>query len=145
MDKQELKQAKQKYVVHKVGAQMRGIDFCFSFNEWLQFWLDSKHWYERGNKKGQYCMSRYNDEGPYRADNVFIQLHGENSRQAHTGKIGPNLGKPMSDAAKQKLSKINKARTTPNGMLGKIHSEETKRKISLAQKNRLAKKLQEVA
>ena len=139
MNKQEIKKARDKYNWQRSMARKRKIEFHFSFDEWLQFWLDSGYWYNRGRKTGQYVMCRYGDIGPYSIDNVFIELNSENVKQARTGK--PN---PMSDITKQKLSKINKERLTPNGMLGKKQSDETKRKISLSQKIRLAKKLQEV-
>lgn len=68
-----------KYTWHRGNAKKRNIPFLLTFEEWWDIWQKSGHWEERGTKKGQYCMSRYNDTGPYAVGNVFIQLHSQNS------------------------------------------------------------------
>jgi hypothetical protein len=78
MTKEQLKITKNKFNVHKSGAKSRNISFNFTFDEWLNFWIESGHWEERGNKKGQYVMSRKNDIGPYELGNVYIQLGEQN-------------------------------------------------------------------
>ncbi len=53
-----------------------------SFEQWLKVWVDSGKWYERGRKKGQYCMCRRNDVGHYEIGNVYIDLASINSSTA---------------------------------------------------------------
>lgn len=80
-------QPKHKYVQHRNYAQGRKdangnpIEFRLTFEEWWDIWEKSGHWHERGSKRGQYCMSRYNDVGHYEVGNVFIQLSTNNTRQ----------------------------------------------------------------
>lgn len=74
----ERRAARRQYTGHRWGAQKRNIEFLLSFDEWLDIWLSSGHWHERGRKRGQYCMSRFGDVGAYAVDNVFIQLHANN-------------------------------------------------------------------
>lgn len=113
-----------KYRAHKDNAKKRNIPFLLSFDEWMDIWQRSGHYNERGNRKGQYCMSRYNDIGAYQIGNVFIQLHSDNINQAWSGR-------KHSDEAKQKIANNH------IGMSGKTQSEETKSKIGLAHKGKI--------
>jgi hypothetical protein len=58
--------------------------------------------------------------------------------EAHRGKEPWNKGKPMSDEQKQKLreSMTGKLTGKRNGMYGKTHSVEARRKISEANKGK---------
>jgi hypothetical protein len=87
----DIKMAKNKYAVHKAGAKVRNIEWLFTFEDWLQLWIDSGKWEQRGNKRGQYCMSRYGDKGPYSLNNVFIQLTSQNTSEAYKPRV---RGKP---------------------------------------------------
>jgi hypothetical protein len=53
-----------------------------TFEEWWDIWQKSGKYPERGAKPGKYCMSRFNDSGPYSKDNVFIQLWTQNTSDA---------------------------------------------------------------
>ena len=75
-----------KYACHKSKAKQRKIDFNLTFEEWWGIWQQSGKWNERGCRKGQYVMSRYNDAGAYEVGNVFIQTQEENRREAMLGK-----------------------------------------------------------
>jgi len=86
MTKEELKKAKRKWWDQKENAKRRDIEFDFPFEEWLQFWLDSGHWHERGCGAGTYVMSRKGDTGPYRIDNVEIKSQEENLREGNMGR-----------------------------------------------------------
>ena len=74
-----------KYYDHKHNASKRNVDFLLTFDEWWKIWQDSGHWEDRGPHKGQYCMSRYGDIGPYSPTNVFIQLTSNNTSDAQNG------------------------------------------------------------
>jgi len=78
-----------KYHTHKSGAKARGIPFLLSKEEWWDIWQKSGKWDQRGNKRGQYVMSRYGDQGPYAIGNVFIQPQVNNISEAHLGKKVP--------------------------------------------------------
>jgi hypothetical protein len=76
-------------------ARERGIPFLFSFEEWLKFWIESGHYHEIGPFKGQYCMARNGDKGPYVRGNVRICTVSENHKekrhkQAHKDKLKGN-------------------------------------------------------
>lgn len=69
------------YAQHVDGADTRGIEWGFnSFWEWWCVWRDSGKWMERGRGRGKYAMCRHGDVGPYRSDNVYIALNGDNVR-----------------------------------------------------------------
>lgn len=70
------------YSGQKCAAGQRGIAFNLTFDEWLNVWLSSGRLSERGRGKGSYCMSRYNDEGAYEVNNVFIQAFEDNIAEA---------------------------------------------------------------
>jgi hypothetical protein len=86
MTQDEVKKAKRKWWDQKENAKRRNIEFDFPFEEWLQFWLDSGHWHERGTGKGSYVMSRKNDIGPYHIDNVEIKSQEENLSEGNVGR-----------------------------------------------------------
>ena len=87
MTELETRQAKRKWWNQKQKAKQRGIVWDFPFEEWLQFWLDSGHWLERGIKtSGSYVMSRFGDKGPYHKDNVEIKTNRENLSEGNKGR-----------------------------------------------------------
>lgn len=112
-----IKKAKQQYWNHQQRAKRKGISFQLTFDQWLKIWLDSGHYYNKGTKRGQYVMSRYNDVGPYSVDNVKIQTVGENTKEAFTTN--------NSDFIKPRYG-------IENHFYGRKHTEETKQKIKLA-------------
>jgi hypothetical protein len=78
----DLKDALKKYKNHCGRAKYRRIKMELTFEEWLDIWVSSGHWHERGSKTGQYVMSRVGDKGNYAIGNVFIQLATQNSSDA---------------------------------------------------------------
>lgn len=82
----DIKSAKRKWWDQLTSARRRGIEFDFPFEQWLQFWLDSGHWHQRGRGKGKYVMSRIGDTGPYRVDNVEIKTQEENLSEGNIGR-----------------------------------------------------------
>src|SRR5271166_3601680 len=58
---------KQKYSTQKRRALMRGIDWLFTFDSWLDWWGDDLIF--RGQRVGSLQMQRIADEGPYSPQN----------------------------------------------------------------------------
>lgn len=113
----EINKAKQQFHNHKARAKRKGIPFLLTFEEWCKIWLDSGQYYNKGTKRGQYVMSRFNDIGPYSINNVKIQTVGENTKEAFTTN--------NSDFIKPKFG-------IDNHFYGKKHTETSKEKIKLA-------------
>jgi hypothetical protein len=82
-------------------AATRQIPFLLTRYEWFQIWENSGFLELRGHRKGQYCMARFGDVGPYAVGNVKIISVEENHREAM-------LGKKFTDQHKQKIGKANK-------------------------------------
>jgi hypothetical protein len=80
------KLARRRYHRHKGVAKQRNVPFELSYDEWINTWLQSGKYDLMGCGTGKYCMSRYNDIGPYAVNNVFIQLHSNNCRDANKGR-----------------------------------------------------------
>lgn len=78
----ELAKARQKFHQHKSGAKSRGIDFQFTFEQWLAEWGDKLD--QIGRHEDQYGMCRIMDCGPYAPGNVYI---GTPKRNAHTRRL----------------------------------------------------------
>jgi 5-keto 4-deoxyuronate isomerase len=75
------------------------VEMKMTFEQWLDIWITSGHWHQRGNKKGMYVMARHNDLGHYEPNNVSIIPFEQNCRDAH-------LRIPKSQTQKQKLRNI---------------------------------------
>ena len=127
---------KNKYSTQKACAKRRGISFTLTFEEWCSVWEQSGKWDQRGCKKGQYVMSRYNDLGSYEINNVFIQPCGQNVREAQLGSHNPRG--PMTFEHKMNIS-IARTGLKISGvskLKGSSQSEEHKMKNKLAQLKR---------
>ena len=76
------------------------------------------------------------------ADELIFLKAGEHTILHHKGKPAWNKGVPMSKATKKKLSEMNKGKWKGenNGMYGKKHSEEARKKMSEAKKGNTATK-----
>lgn len=72
-------------------AKERNIDWQFTYDSWIEWW--GADIVNRGPRKGQLVMARYNDAGPYHPDNVRKATTGENVKEAHTGKAKPSKRK----------------------------------------------------
>ena len=105
---------RQAYGAHRAGAAIRGIQFLLTYQEWLDIWISSGRFYERGRRVGQYVMARFGDVGPYSVDNVKIITSSENSKE-----------KKLSEEGRLAIVESNKKLKT-----GFKHSQETKDRIS---------------
>ena len=61
----------------------RGIEFLLSYEQFLEMWLISGKWRERGKTKGSYQMCRNGDTGPYSIRNCYIGTVEENQKERH--------------------------------------------------------------
>lgn len=116
---------------HKTDTLGQPVLMKLTFEQWSQLWDASGHWVNRGNRAGQYCMSRMNDIGHYELGNVFIQLHSENSQQINHIGQNPSMGfegKLHTPSAKQKNSIKNRG---SNNMTAKL-TEDQVRDIKIA-------------
>jgi hypothetical protein len=74
-------QRRKRFGEQRRNARRRGIAWSLTFEEWWAVWDASGKWPQRGKRRGQFCMSRHGDQGPYAAGNVFIQERSENDRE----------------------------------------------------------------
>lgn len=130
---------RERYNSHKSNAKVRGIEWLFTFETWVKVWVDSGKWEQRGNRKGQYCMARIGDKGPYSPNNVVIKTTEENKKEAYDlGSIKtPNMtgikwtqsrrtnhtSKSGDPEVRQKIS---------NSLKGHTVSDEARQKMRLA-------------
>ena len=96
---------KQSYMTHKRNAKKRNIDFFLSYDEWLNIWIQSGKLHLRGPKKGQYCMARIGDIGPYSIGNVYIELSDINCKLPHDGHLKSEQQKYKMSLAQKGISK----------------------------------------
>jgi len=69
---------RRQFTAQRARAKNRGIEWLFTFEEWMRVWTDSGKLHLRGKGAGKYVMSRQGDVGPYSAENVTIQLYEKN-------------------------------------------------------------------
>jgi hypothetical protein len=93
-------------------AKRRGIGFEFTYPEWVEVWLRSGHFGERGKKPNQYVMARKGDAGSYCSGNVKFITNAEN-RAEHMFADRPDVrnrnitDNPMKKTAvKLKMSRV---------------------------------------
>ena len=117
-----------RFIQHRSDARRRRIEFLMTFEEWWSVWEASGHWRDRGRKRGQFCMARPGDEGPYAIGNVKIIPFGENVREAQIGNHH-TLGVKLS----QEFREVMRRRMTGNrNAVGTKHTEAWKAAKSAA-------------
>lgn len=79
----QLAAAHERFRQQRWRAGARGIDWLFSFEAWIEFWVESGKWNLRGRGAGKYVMSRPGDIGPYSRENCVICTFVENIQEAH--------------------------------------------------------------
>jgi hypothetical protein len=70
-----------RYSEQKSNVLKRGLRFDISLEDWFEVWEKSGKWEQRGNKKHEYCMCRFQDKGHYTKGNVFIATNTENCKE----------------------------------------------------------------
>jgi len=71
---------KQKFYASVAGARTRKVPFRLTYEQWLWLWERAlgPDWVRmKGSHRGQYCMARFGDRGPYEIGNVVIKLATE--------------------------------------------------------------------
>ncbi len=66
-----MKQPLRAFREQKGNAGFRGISWELNLWQWWSIWQKCGKWEQRGPGSG-YCMCRFNDVGPYSANNVYI-------------------------------------------------------------------------
>lgn len=69
------------------------MPFLLTYEQWLEIWLESGRWGERGSRPDQYVMHRVGDRGAYEKGNVYIDTNARNMVVANTTRVAP--GGPM--------------------------------------------------
>jgi hypothetical protein len=77
---------KKEFYGQKGNAKARGIEFLFTYEQWLNWWITSGKLEQRGKGRGKYCMMRKGDVGPYSIENVFCGTNEQNAIDCHKGK-----------------------------------------------------------
>jgi hypothetical protein len=125
---------KQKYNRQRYDAKIRGIDWQFTFESWINWWGEDIAL--RGNKTGQLVMARNGDTGPYHPDNVRKITCNQNHSEAHTNGLGWTNGQKHSIETRALISEKCKGRVII-GRKNPLWTEERKAKV----KETWAKKL----
>jgi hypothetical protein len=105
----EFRRACRAYNDQKAGARSRKdrngnpIEWLFTREMWIDLWLKSGKWHQRGCRRGQYVMARIGDIGPYAPWNVEIKTVGENHSEGHKGR-------PKSEEARKKMREAGKGK-----------------------------------
>jgi len=73
------------YNMQRLHAGYRGIEWHFTFKEWIEWWGDDID--NRGQSHGKLVMARYGDQGDYHPNNVRKATRNDNSREIRKGKI----------------------------------------------------------
>lgn len=68
------------YYGQKSMANKRGIEWEFTLYSWIEWWVNTGHFHERGVNNHQYQMCRKNDTGAYSVENVYCDT-GLNNKQ----------------------------------------------------------------
>jgi hypothetical protein len=77
---------KKEFHGQKGNAKARGIEFLFTYEQWLNWWITSGKLEQRGKGRGKYCMMRKGDVGPYSIENVFCGTNEQNAIDCHQGR-----------------------------------------------------------
>jgi hypothetical protein len=122
--KSELFDLRNAFYSQRHSSICRGILFLLTFEKWLKIWVDSGHLSDRGRRKGQYCMARFGDIGPYATNNVRIITNTENNAERKCSDYQREvLQRPRSPESNLKRS---------NTLKGRIVTEEHREKLSIA-------------
>lgn len=60
------------FTTARYNAKRRGIPWSLSFEDWVQVWMQSGKYEQRGRRTGQFQMDREDNKQGYKAGNVRI-------------------------------------------------------------------------
>jgi hypothetical protein len=130
--------ARKRYDQQRSNACRRDVGWLIKFPAWIGIWWSSGHWFERGKRKGQFVMARYQDRGSYVEGNIQIITNAANVVEAFGGK-------PRTEEARRRQSESCKARGEAawrhavNARIGTHHSAEARARMSASQIERHAR------
>lgn len=84
-----------KFFSHRERAERHNIEFIFTKPQWVAWWIKQlgPDWgTKRGPKPHQYCMARFNDQGPYAVWNVKCITNAENRAEQRPPSAGEKNG-----------------------------------------------------
>ena len=111
---------KQKYKDQRLNAGYRGIDWQFTFDEWVNWWGSDIE--KRGRLKGQLVMARYNDVGPYHPDNVRKATAEDNVKESCI----PRANSADNQLVRQQLTCPHCGITSNTGNIRRWHMDRCK-------------------
>ena len=112
MQASELKKAVSAYKQQKKNCGRRKdrngtpIEMRLTFEQWLDIWLSSGKWEQRGRGTGKYVMSRVDDLGHYELGNVKVSLNADNIRESAPRVRAKLLGRPNVKNSLNRLGKV---------------------------------------
>ncbi|ANA49474.1 hypothetical protein BI049_gp259 [Salmonella phage vB_SnwM_CGG4-1] len=108
---------KVRYENQRRKANARNIEWLFTYESWLNWWISTGKLEKRGNKAQQYCMCRIGDSGPYSIENVYCATNSQNNKDLHTnGKRVDTRTKEQLYLAGVKLGKAGSAKAKIRGL-----------------------------
>lgn len=118
-------------------AAVRGIEFKFSFEEWVDWWetqLGSNWMRKRGNRRYKFVMARLGDKGCYEIGNVKCITQRENRlEQVFSPEVRARMNLNLTGWPKGKKHAAATIRRIRLAKLGSKHTAATKAKMSAAQ------------
>jgi len=122
MTKEQIRKARVSFSQQRHMADKRGIEWKLTYDEWINWWLETGVYHLRGRGKGKYVMARYGDQGAYELGNIEAKLHGVNIREAHVGNTY-NIGRKHSVITRNTISKRISGSNNPAARKVKIHGQ----------------------
>jgi len=116
MNEEELSKAKKRFQFQRWNSRRRKdrlgkhIEWHLTFEQWLEIWLSSGHYQDRGVGANKYVMSRKCDLGNYEIGNIEIKLASENTIEGNILNPGRRLGHTTPQEIKDKISQKLKGR-----------------------------------
>lgn len=119
------------YINQKNMAKLRGIDWQFTYDTWIEWWGNDI--VNKGSRSGQLVMARNGDTGPYHPDNVRKATCNENCSEANKGKKRPRTVEhqaKLNESQRGKFVSIDTRNKLREAKLNQLDTDETRKKKS---------------